>query len=335
MQDHSIRRYFYGGLFLAVALLSVLILWPFAKVIVLSIALSAVLFPVYRFIKRGVRASWVASLLTVVLFILVLCIPVFTIGTVVFKQSQNLTGWVSDHGGLDGITRIANRSNTNLVPGGVNILKEGVAQVARTLTDGIGNAFTATLATLFSFFLVILALFYFLKDGIHWKEMLIKFSPLSDTSSSKIFSRLNAAVNGIMKGYILIALIQGVLMGVGLWIFGVPNPALWGVVAGIASLVPTIGTAIVAIPVLIFLIVAGKTGAAVGFGIWAALLVGTIDNLLNPYLVGKKIEIHPLLVLFSVLGGIALMGPLGILIGPLTISFMYALASVYKTETSL
>ncbi len=335
MQDHATRRYFYGGLFLAVAILSVLIVWPFAKVIILSIALSAVLFPVYRFIKRGVRLSWLASLLTVILFIVVLCIPVFTVGTVVFKQSQNLTGWVNDHGGLDNITRVFNRSITNLVPGGVINLKQGIAQVANTLTNGIGNAFTATLTTLFSFFLVVLALFYFLKDGTVWREALIKFSPLSDESSHKILARLNGAVNGIMKGYLLIALVQGVLMGIGLWIFGVPNPALWGVLTGIASLVPTIGTALVAIPVLVFLLIAGKTGNAIGFGIWAAALVGSIDNLLNPYLVGRKIEIHPLLVLFSVLGGIALVGPLGILIGPLTISCMYALASVYKTETSL
>ena len=335
MQDHATRRYFYGGLFLIVAILSVAILWPFAKVMILSVALSAVLFPVYRVIKRGVRASWLASLLTIVLFVIVLCIPVFTIGTVVFKQSQSLTGWVNDHGGLDGITRVANRSIAHLVPGGVINLRTGISQVATTITNGIGNAFTTTLSTLLSFLLVILALFYFLKDGIGWKDTLIKFSPLSDESSAKILARLDAAVNGIMKGYLLIALVQGVLMGIGLWIFGVPNPALWGVVAGIASLVPTIGTALVALPVLAYLIVSGNTPDAIGFGIWATLLVGTIDNLLNPYLVGKKIEIHPLLVLFSVLGGITLVGPLGILIGPLTISFMYSLASVYKTETSL
>jgi predicted PurR-regulated permease PerM len=106
------------------------------------------------------------------------------------------------------------------------------------------------------------------------------------------------------------------------------------VLAGIASLVPTFGTALVTIPAFIFLLVMGRTGAAVGFGIWALALVGTIDNTLNPIFVGKRINIHPMLVLFSVLGGVALMGPIGLLVGPLTISFMYALTSVYKTETA-
>ena len=334
MYEQSTRKYFFLALFSVGAALTVLILWPFAKVIILSLALSAVLFPLYRFLFKHLKVSWVASLLTVAVFIIVLCIPLFTIGTVVFKQSQALYGWVADHGGLDNITTVFNRSVTNLFPEGAINLKEGIATVASKFTAGIGATFTATLTTLFSFLLVILTMFYFLKDGIHWKDVLLRFSPLSDESGNKILTKLNTAVNGIVKGYLLIALAQGILMGLGMFIFGVPNAALWGVLAGIASLVPTIGTALVAIPAILFLIITGHTGAAIGFGVWSAALVGSIDNVLNPYLVGKKIDIHPLLVLFSILGGIALVGPIGILIGPLTISFMYALASVYKTETA-
>ncbi len=335
MQDHSIRRYVYAGLFTIAVVFTVLILWPFAKVIILAIALSAVLFPVYHYISRKVKVHWLASLITILLFIIVLCIPVFTVGTLVFNQAQSISGWVTDHGGLDNITRVLGRSISGLVPGGVLNLQAGIEQVTSKLALGIGNAFTTTLSTLFSFLLVLLALFYFLKDGARWRETMVKFSPLSDESTNHILERLNGAVNGIMKGYLLIALVQGTLMGIGLWIFGVPNAALFGVLAGIASLVPTIGTALVAVPAFLFLVLTGRTGAAIGFGVWAAVLVGSIDNVLNPYVVGRKIDIHPLLVLLSVLGGIALVGPLGILIGPLIISFMYALASVYKTETAL
>lgn len=332
MQEQSIRKYFFFGLFVVGAAVTIAILWPFAKILILSIALSAVLSPVYRFFKRHLKAPWVASLLTVVCFIIILCIPLFIIGTVVFNQSQQLYGWVADNGGLDNITRVFNRSITNVFPGGAINLKESIASVASSFTAGIGATFTATLTTLFSLLLVILTMFYFLKDGAHWKDILLRFSPLSDDSGNKIVRKLTVAVNGIVRGYLLIALAQGILMGLGMYVFGVPHAALWGVVAAIASMVPTIGTALVAIPAAIFLLIMDRTGAAIGFSLWALTLVGTIDNFLNPYLVGKKIDIHPLLVLFSVLGGVALMGPIGILIGPLAISFMYALASVYKTE---
>lgn len=334
MAEQNTRKYFFFGLFVTGAVLTILILWPFAKVIVLSIALSAVFFPVYQFFKKILRVPWVASLVTVVIFLIVLCIPIFTIGTTVFKQSQGLYSWISDHGGLDNITKIFNRSIQNVFPYGSINLHDSITAVAGKFSSSIGSIFTATLATIFSLFLVSLSMFYFLKDGISWKQILVHFSPLSDESGNKILSKLNSAINGIIKGYLLIALAQGLLMGIGLYLFKVPNPALWGVVAGFASLVPTVGTALVAIPATIFLLATGHTASGIGFAIWAGALVGTIDNFLNPYVVGKKISIHPLLVLFSVLGGIVLVGPIGILIGPLTISFMYALSSVYKTEVS-
>lgn len=334
MHEHSTRKYFFIGLLFLSIVIALLVLWPFAKIIILSIALSAVLFPIYRFLLRYLKVSWVASLFTIIVFIGVLCIPLFTIGTLVFNQSQNLSHWIADQGGLDNITRVFNRSISNLVPGGTINLKDSIASIAHTFTTGLGTAFTATLTTLFSFLLVILSVFYFLKDGMHWKQTILRLSPLSDESGHKIIDKLNAAVNGIVKGYLFVGLIQGILMGIGLSIFGVPNAALWGVFAGIASLVPTIGTALVSVPAIVFLFVMGRNGAAIGLAVWATALVGMVDNFLNPIIVGKKIEIHPLLVLFSVLGGIAFMGPLGILIGPLTISFMYALVSVYKTETA-
>jgi predicted PurR-regulated permease PerM len=136
-------------------------------------------------------------------------------------------------------------------------------------------------------------------------------------------------INGVIRGYLLIALIQGILMGLGLVIFGVPNPALWGLVAGIAALVPTIGTGLVAIPIIIYLYTTGDTASAVGFLAWATVIVGLIDNLLNPIIVGRKINIHPLVILFSVLGGIALLGPAGILVGPLIVSLLYTLGNMY------
>jgi predicted PurR-regulated permease PerM len=333
MVESSTRKYFYATLFIGGSVLTAFILWPFAKVLILSAALSTVLFPLYTFFDRHIKSSWVAALFTILIFITVLCIPLFTVGTIVFKQSQHLYTWVIDHGGLDNITQLFNRSISNLFPGGAINLKDSVAAVTGKFTASIGEVFTATLTMLFSFLLIILSMFYFLKEGTKWKNIILHFSPLSDESGNKILDKLHIAVNGIIKGYLLIAVVQGVLMGLGLLIFGVPNAALWGVLTAVASLIPTVGTALVSVPAVLFLFILGKNGAAIGLAIWAGALVGTIDNMLSPLFVGKKIAIHPLLVLFSVLGGIALMGPIGILVGPLVISFMYALASVYKTET--
>lgn len=332
MNEFSMRRYSYIALLIVGALLTALVFWPFAKILIVSIALSAILYPLYNWLLKKLKVKWVASFFTILIFTICLIIPLLLIGTIVFKQSQHLYSWIINQGGLENVNGLLDKYIGRLFPGGAIDFENSLTNLTGRLTAGIGTAFTATVSTLFSFLLIILSMFYFLKDGEVWKKIIFNFSPLSEKSGHQILSRLNAAVNGIVKGYLLIALIQGFLMAIGLFIFGVPHAALWGVVAGIASMVPMIGTSLVSIPAVLFLFISGNVGQAIGLAIWAAALVGTIDNFLTPLVVGRKIEIHPLLVLFSVLGGIALMGPLGILIGPLIISFLYSLVSVYKSE---
>ncbi len=335
MHDNSMKKYVFFALFVVAAVLAISMLWPFLTVIVFSLALSAVFYPSYRWLNKHVARgrSWLAALLTVIFFVLILCIPLFFIGSIIFSQSQNLAQWLTQSGGLDTLTGSVNHFLSRFIPSGVDI-SGNVAGIVGRISSSLGTIFSTTISGVFSLLLVILSMFYLLKDGKQWKEILIGISPLSDSASHAIIGKMTAAANGIIRGYLLIGLIQGVLMGVGMYLFGVPHAALWGTLAGIASLVPTIGTALVSVPVILFLIAGGESGAAIGFGVWAAVLVGSIDNILNPLIVGRTIAIHPLLVLFSVLGGIALMGPVGILIGPLVIAFLYALVAVYKTEVA-
>jgi predicted PurR-regulated permease PerM len=196
----------------------------------------------------------------------------------------------------------------------------------------MADIFSTTLSALFSFVLLLLTIFYFLKDGKNWENMIIKFSPLSDTNDEKIINKLSQTINSVMKGTIFISLVQGILMAIGLSIFGVQHAAIWGVVAAITSLIPSIGTALVSVPAIIFLFLTGHIIPAIGLTVWSIIVVGTIDNFLTPYVIGNKINIPPFLILFSVLGGISLLGPIGVLIGPLTISLLYTLTEIYQSE---
>jgi predicted PurR-regulated permease PerM len=332
-QDHSTKKHFFFALLIASAIFTLFMFWPFLTVIILSLSLTALFYPLYLWFLKKTKVQWVSALLTVVCFVLIIGVPLFFLGSLVLNQSQNLYAWVVDHGGIDRATESLDTvfKRFSIDPAEI---KESLSGIVGKLTSGIGTVFTAALSTIFSFLLVALTMFYLLKDGSQWKALLVRVSPFSDESTRDIITRLTQAANGIIKGYLLIALIQGFLMGVGMYIFHVPHAALWGVLAGIASLVPTIGTALVSVPVIIFLAITDRTGAAIGFAIWSGLLVGAVDNLLNPIIVGRTIDIHPLLVLFAVLGGLALLGPVGILMGPLVMSFMYALLSVYKSEVA-
>jgi len=300
---------------------------------VLGLSFSIVLYPIYEWLNKRRLPSSLASLLTVIFFIIVLCGPILGIGTVVFQQSQNLYHVVVDNGNAKPfLDSIETKINKILPPGIVFDINKKTTDFVSYISSNVANIFTTTISAFFSFLLMLLIIFYFLKDGVEWRKSLVVLSPLGDKDDEKIIGRLAQAVNGVIKGSLFIALIQGVLLGLGLWFFGISNAALWGVVAAITSLIPTLGTSLVSIPAIIFLFVSGQTGSAIGLLIWAGIMVGMIDNLLGPSIVGKKIQISSLVILFSVLGGISLVGPVGLLVGPLTVSLLYTLISIYRNE---
>jgi len=333
MQSKIIEKYFFFGLLSATIVFVFFIFRPFWIILILGASFSVVLYPIYIWFKKYHSPNWLASLLTVFFFIIVLCVPLFAIGSIVFNQSQNLYHSVIGNGNITPFVTTLGEKINRFLPNGISFdINEKISSLISFLTNNIASIFSTTISTLFSFILLLLTIFYFLKDGEGWKETLLRLSPLSDNADEKIVTKLYHTINGVLKGYILIAFIQGILMGAGLAIFHVPNPAIWAVIAGIAAIIPPLGTAIVSVPAVIFLFTTGHIGLAIGFLIWATLIVGTGDNVLKPYIVGRKIDIPSFLILFSVLGGIAFLGPVGILIGPLAVSMLYTLTEIYQKE---
>jgi len=330
MDKKIIERYFFFGLLLAVLAFAFFIFRPFWIILVLGASLSVVLYPIYKWFRKGKLPDWFSSLLTVLLFIIILCGPLLGIGLIVFKQAQHVYSSVVYSGNTGPLINSVQVKINQLLPQGVAFdINQKISSVIYFLFNNLANVFNSTVSAIISFILIIFSIFYFLKDGEKWKKALLALSPISEKNSGQITTKLSHSINGILRGYLLIALIQGILVSMGFIIFGIPNPALWGVLAGIASLLPPTGTALITIPAIIFLFITGHTIPAIGLLLWSAVLVGTVDNVLNPLLVSKKIEIPPFLILFSVLGGISLLGPVGILIGPLTVSLLYSLTSIY------
>ena len=338
MNTNTIERSFFFALLGVVIIFAIAIFFPFLSVIILGMAFSIVLRPIYLWIKKNITKGfdWIASLLTVIFFLIVLFVPLFTLSTAVIHQSQNIYHSVVDGGSATPFLESINDTINGIAPKYITTNTTSViSNMASFVSNNVAGLFASTLKTILMFILFILTLFYAIKDGATLKKGFLLLSPLKNDTNEKILSKLSTTVNGIIKGYFIIAIAQGILMGVGLAIFGVPNPVLWGVVAGVASLVPTIGTAFISVPVIIFLWFSGMQAQAVGMLIWAGALVGMVDNVLSPFIIGKKADIPPLLILFSVLGGVSLMGAIGILVGPLVISLLYTLISIYRAEANL
>lgn len=333
MQTKSTEQYFLFGLLFLMLVFTFFIFKPFWVVLVLGASFALVLSPIHRWLKKHKLPSWLSALLTVLLFLIVICGPLLGIGVLVFDQSQSLYRVVASGQNIYPFVDHINSSINKLLPSGFSFnIYQKISDFLYLLSDNVAQIFSTTLTTVFSFVLILLTIFYFLKDGEKWKQYIISLSPISDINDNKIIHRLKETVNSVVFGYLFVALCQGVLMGIGLYVFGVPHPALWAMVSAIASLIPTVGTSLVSIPVIIFLYSTGHVVSAIGFLCFAVLLVGLIDNFLSPLIVSKKVKIPEFMILFSVLGGVAMFGPIGVLIGPITISMLHALISIYKDE---
>jgi len=207
-------------------------------------------------------------------------------------------------------------------------LKAGLKLIFTNL-DGV---FTSIFNIMMGVFIMLLALFYFLRDGRELKRQLIALSPLGDDNDERILRKMAQAVYSVFMGSIAVAIIQGILTGVGFGIFGIPSPALWGAIASIAALIPGVGTSLILIPGILYLFFMGSTTPAIGLLIWGLLAVGLIDNFLGPIFVNRGIKVHPFLVLLSVLGGLGLFGPIGLVLGPIVLAFLFALLDIYRTS---
>jgi predicted PurR-regulated permease PerM len=173
-------------------------------------------------------------------------------------------------------------------------------------------------------------LFYFLRDGEEFQRHILAFSPLSLTKDKMILDSLKSAIHSVLVGSVLVAIIHGILFGIGFSVFGVPNFTLWATAAAIASFIPFVGPAIAWVPATIYLYFYGWYGAWVGLLIWSIFVMFVMNNFLAPHIFNRGIKIHPLFVLFAILGGLQLFGGAGFLIGPLIISLLFVLIRVVE-----
>ncbi len=341
MQNQRLRPYFLLLSLVGAIALAAAVLWPFIKPLALAMVFAVVLQGLYNRIS-SLFGGWpsTAALLTVIVSVLLILLPLSLVGVLVGNEAHNLYVSLEEGGGQNAVAELALRADETF--GGIvpsfrkfsrsfsTDLDAYTKEALQWIAGHAGEIFSSVSRLLLSSFIFFIALYYLLRDGKRVRQLLIELSPLSDREDEGVLNRLELAVNSVIKGNLVIALVQGVLATIGFLLFGVPNAVLWGTVAAVAALIPGFGTALVFIPAVAFLFLTGTLLQAAGLLIWGVLAVGLIDNLLGPTLVGSGMKLHPLLVLLSVLGGLIYFGPAGIFLGPLSLSLLLALLSIYS-----
>ncbi|MHB1316508.1 MAG: AI-2E family transporter [Minisyncoccota bacterium] len=324
---------FFSVLFGIISVLTFLVFKPFFTTIFLAATFAIVLFPLYQKILKIFKGREILSILTSMLIGLIfIMLPVIFLGQEAFIQAHSLyvrlaTTNVNE---LNKLALIIEEPIQKIIPDFSIDINQYIEFALGWATNNFKDVLFGTLNIVIDMFLIILTLFFFLRDGKKFVDKLVVLSPLKDSYDKELLDKVTATISTIVKGMLLIALIQGFLAGIGLWIFGVPNAILWGAVAALCAFIPGLGTAVVVVPSVIYLFIIGNIPFALGLSAWGMLLVGTIDNILGPYLYKKGTRLHSIVVLFAVLGGISFFGPEGLLLGPVIVGFFMSLTHIYE-----
>ena len=336
MNHQKSELYFLLILLSGIFVLAFFIFKPFLYALILAIVFRTVFEPIHKkALAITGEKNGLAALLATALVLIVVIVPLAFLGIQIFQEATQLYSSLVSNGSATDLSRrmgdtIQSLTRFSPVPIEFSVdvnqyLKQGLSW----LLQHLGPLFANVAKAMMGIFIFLVALYYLFKDGHKLKNAVVALSPLQDTHDETIFNKLSLAVNSTIKGNLAVALVQGILTVVGFTIFGVPNAALWGGVAAIAALIPGIGTALVLLPAILYLYFSGETFFALGLLFWGVTAVGLIDNFLGPKLVGRGIQLHPFLILLSILGGIGFFGPLGFLLGPLVLSLLFAFLEIY------
>lgn len=333
MQNEKLQISFFFLFFGLVAALTFFIFMPFLSVLVIAAIIALLLNPIYKRVLALCRNKRsLASILVILIALVFIAVPLSILGVQIFDESKGLYLTLQEGQAeyVKNVTAFIEQPIRAFLPDFKIDTHEYLGKIFDWISGNLGPFVTGTAQVFLNILLVAIALFFFLRDGGHFAKSFMSLSPLDDAYDREIIKRVSATVNSVMRGTLAIALIQGFLVGMGLTIFGVPNATLWGSIAALSALIPGIGTGLIVIPSIVYLIVMDHSGAAIGLAIWGVVVVGLVDNFLLPYFYSRGVKVHPLFVLFSVLGGLILFGPAGFLFGPLVLSLFMSLLYVYR-----
>jgi predicted PurR-regulated permease PerM len=330
-------------LLLLVSLAFLWVLWPFYGAVFWGAILALMFSPLFlRLLKKMPKKRTLAALLTVSIILVLVILPVGFISALLAQEAASvyqrvesgelsvsryfqqvfdaLPAWITgllERSGLNNLGLIQARVSDSLAKG---------SQFIATQALGIGqNAFDF----LVSFFIMLYLLFFFLRDGAALSRRIREAIPMEADIKRNLFSKFTTVIRATVKGNIAVAMLQGALGGLIFWFLGIHAPVLWGTLMAFLSLLPAVGAALVWIPVAIYFLAIGAIWQGVVLIAFGVLVIGLVDNILRPVLVGKDTKMPDYVVLVSTIGGMSLFGLNGFVIGPVIAAMFMAAWDIF------
>ncbi len=347
-QEH---KYIYSGFLLLILgaslTLAYIVLRPFANILIIGVVLATLFYPVHRRLARicGARRTLAALLTTGLIFTCIIIPLFFFLGSLLAQGVQSVNAlqarlastdfkalfghdaiapymqWIEQHLPFLDVKKLALQADL------IDISKNAGQILLDSGTKIVGNFFVLAM----NFVILMFVLFFLIRDGERMLARLRYLLPLTTEQENRIFRQLDDIAKSVILGAFVIALAQGAAGGVGLFIVGI-QPFFWGFMMGFASLIPVVGTAVIWLPVSLYLILTGEWQWGVFLIAWGILVVSSIDSVIRPLVMQNRSKMSTFWVFLSIIGGLKFFGALGILYGPLILGLAMVMLSLYAED---
>ena len=317
---------------------------PFIKPLLSAAVIAIVFYPIHLRIQRALRSPSLAALASTIIVLLLIVVPAAAIVLSIKGEVTDLYTLIdqksTESGGLNPLVshllerpmqwigKYVDLSQVDLRASLLGRLRELSAFIVAEgwmIVGGLTNFVVNAMITFFT-------LFFLFREGRSIRRRTAAVLPLNSEQVEKLFGGIENTIIGTVYGGLVVAAVQGMFVGLALWALGVASPVLWGVVASFFALLPLVGTAVVWVPASIFLLASGSWVKAVILVVWGVFVVGTVDNILRPYLISGRVQMHTLLIFFAVFGGVNVFGFLGLIIGPVILAVTTTLLGLLRDE---
>ena len=321
-------------LVLGLFILAAIILKPVAIAIFSGILLAYIFSPLYRWLLSKIKNENLSA------FLIGIGLLLLILGVTILIFSSLISQAIDLYLGLQGVDL------TNMVR---NIVPSFFpTEFSTTLASSLSTFLSTFLANslsrfsnfilelpifLLQLFVIIFIFFFSLRDGEKAVEYINSLSPLKKEIQEKFFKQFKYITNSVLVGQIIIGIVQGVVAGIGYWIFGVENALILTALTMLVGVIPLIGPWLIWVPVDIYLFAAGRSGAGIGLLIYGLLIVSWLDAFIRPIIVSRKTQINSAIVIIGMIGGLFTFGILGLIIGPLVLAYILLVIELYRKKT--
>jgi predicted PurR-regulated permease PerM len=335
----KIRNILFFGLMALVLIVFLFILRPFFFPIFWAAIIASVFRPVYLKVRKIIGNPDLSSIFVLLMILFILLLPAGIIGGLAISESLDLYGNMDSNNHMQSLIKdIFSQFTHHPIVQKLNIdetiwiekLTETTKALANYLLGSIRSLTENTLIFIVKFGVMLYALYFFIRDGDRFLNMIVRFFPLGGGREEILLEKFKTTALATLKVTLIIGGIQGMLGGIIFFVTGIKGSMMWGIVMVLTSIIPSVGCSIIWAPAGVIMLITGHLWQGTVILLFGALVISTIDQFLRPFLLGKDVQMHPLMIFLSTLGGIMLFGLSGFVIGPVVFSLFLAILEMYE-----